>query len=114
MADEIVYVDVADGMKRMMNNPKLYIKLLNKFRQETKLDALGESLAAGDLEKARNAAHTIKGVAANMSLSELYRQCQELESQIKARSVAPGQFETLENVLAQTLKEVDKVIAQYD
>jgi HPt (histidine-containing phosphotransfer) domain-containing protein len=113
MADEIVYVDFAEGVKRVMNNTKLYTKLLNKFKTDTNLDAMDEALSAGDLEKAQNAAHTLKGLAANLSFTELYRQSLELESQIKARAVAPGQFETLKSVFAQTLQEVDKVLVQY-
>jgi HPt (histidine-containing phosphotransfer) domain-containing protein len=71
MADEKVYVDEADGVKRVMNNLKLYMKLLAKFRNENNLDELNTLLKAGDLEKAQGAAHTIKGLAGNLSLVEL-------------------------------------------
>jgi HPt (histidine-containing phosphotransfer) domain-containing protein len=112
MADEIVYINAAEGMKRVMNNAKLYAKLLGKFKTDTKLDELDAALAGGDWEKAQAAAHTLKGVAANLSLSELFKQSLELETQIKAKAVAPSQFEALKTVFAQTLEEADKVIAQ--
>jgi HPt (histidine-containing phosphotransfer) domain-containing protein len=112
MADEIVYVNFAEGVKRVMNNAKLYVKLLTKFKNDTKLDDLESSLAAGDFETAQNAAHTIKGVAANLSLTELFKQSLELETQIKAKSVNPAQLETVKTVFTQTLQEVEKVIAQ--
>jgi HPt (histidine-containing phosphotransfer) domain-containing protein len=112
MADEIVYINFDEGVKRVMNNAKLYVKLLTKFKTDTKLDELDSSLAAGDLEKAQTAAHTIKGVAANLSLAELFKQSLELETQIKAKSVNPAQLETVKAVFAQTLQEVEKVIAQ--
>jgi HPt (histidine-containing phosphotransfer) domain-containing protein len=112
MADNAVYLDYADGIKRVMNNAKLYVKLLTKFMNDTKLDDLETALAAGDMEKAQAAAHTIKGVAANLSLAELFKQTLELESQVKAQSVDPSQMETVKTVFAATLQEVDRVIAE--
>jgi HPt (histidine-containing phosphotransfer) domain-containing protein len=112
MVDAIVYVDVADGVKRVMNNTKLYVKLLSKFRADTKLDDLGAALAAGDLGKAQNAAHTLKGVAANLSLSEMFKQCLELETQIKAGTVNMAQMETVKSVFSVTLQEIDKIISE--
>jgi HPt (histidine-containing phosphotransfer) domain-containing protein len=111
--DETVYVNYEEGVKRVLNNGKLYIKLLAKFKAETNLDDLGAALAAGDMEKARAAAHTIKGVAANLSLIELYRQALEIETQIKARSVEEGALEAVKTVYGETIKNVEKVIEQY-
>ena len=109
MAD-IVYLDFAEGVKRVMNNSKLYVKLLAKFK-ETKLDDLEAALIAGEMEKAQAAAHTIKGVAANLSLTELFKQSLELETQIKAGNVDLKQMEAVKTVMAATLAEADKVIA---
>jgi HPt (histidine-containing phosphotransfer) domain-containing protein len=112
MADGVVYVNFDEGVKRVMNNAKLYVKLVTKFKNDTKLDDLEAALASGDMEKARTAAHTIKGVAANLSLSELWKQSLELETQIKDGTVKNGQMEILKAAFTQTLQEVDKVIAQ--
>jgi HPt (histidine-containing phosphotransfer) domain-containing protein len=112
MADTIIYLDFADGVKRVVNNTKLYVKLLTKFKNDTKLDNLEAALAAGNLETAQGAAHTLKGVAANLSLTELFKQSLELETQIKAKSVNPDQLETVKSVFALTIQEVDKVIAE--
>jgi len=110
MAEDAVYIDFADGVKRVMNNTKLYVKFLTKFKNETKLDDLEAAVAAGDLEKARNAAHTIKGVAANLSLAELYKQTLALETQIKGGAADPAQLNTVKTAFAKTLQEIDKVI----
>ena len=112
MADAIVYIDIADGVKRVMNNAKLYFKLLAKFKEETNLDDLEAALAAGEMEKAQNASHTLKGVAGNLSLAELFKQCLELENQIKAKAPSPEQIETVRNVFAATMQEVDRVVAE--
>jgi HPt (histidine-containing phosphotransfer) domain-containing protein len=112
MADGAVYVNVAEGSARIMNNIKLYVKLLTKFRNDNNLNDLEAAVAAGDLAKAQSAAHTVKGVAANLALSELFKQCLELETQIKGGTVNPAQMETVKTVFAATLKEIDKVTAE--
>jgi HPt (histidine-containing phosphotransfer) domain-containing protein len=113
MADNVIYIDVAEGVKRVMNNTKLYVKLLTKFKDDKNLTELEDALAAGDLQRAQASAHTLKGLAANLSLTELYKQSLALETQIKAGSVDPDQEEAVKNVYSQTLVETDKVIAQY-
>jgi HPt (histidine-containing phosphotransfer) domain-containing protein len=112
MADDVIYINFDEGVKRVMNNAKLYVKLLTKFKADTNLDELNAAFGADDLEKAQVQAHTIKGIAANLSLSELFKQILELETQIKAKSVDPAQIETVKTVFAATLAEADKVIGQ--
>ncbi|MDR2434104.1 MAG: Hpt domain-containing protein [Treponema sp.] len=112
MADEVIYVDFGEGVKRVMNNAKLYVKLLTKFKNDTRLDDLAAALGAANLEQAKSEAHKIKGLAANLSLTELYKQSLELETQIKAGAVEPGQLETVQAAFTQTVQEIEKVIAQ--
>jgi len=113
MADNIVYINIEEGVKRLMNNTSLYAKLLAKFKEDTRLNELDAALNIGDMEKAKTAVHTLKGLAANLALTELHKQSLEIETQIKAGKVNPDQINIVKNVYAQTLKEVDKVIAQY-
>jgi len=112
MAD-VVYINVEDGTKRVMNNTKLYAKLLTKFKDDQNITNIESLLAAGDLSGAQVATHTLKGLSANLSLTELNKQVVELEVQIKAGSVKPDQYGIVKSVYDQTMTEVDKVIAQY-
>jgi len=112
MAVDAVYVNVAEGSARVMNNIKLYVKLITKFRNDNNLNDLDAAIAEGDMVKAQNAAHTIKGVAANLAFAELFKQCLELETQIKGGAVKPAQLETVKTVFAATLREIDKVISE--
>ena len=110
---EVILINAEEGKKRVMNNGKLYAKLLTKFRDGTKLDGLIDSAAAQDWEKAQAAAHTIKGIAANLSLIELFNQSLDVETQIKGKSLRDESLESLKSCFAETLTEVEKVIAQY-
>jgi HPt (histidine-containing phosphotransfer) domain-containing protein len=112
MADDVVYIDFADGLKRVVNNTKLYVKLLAKFKSDNKLNDLEAAIASGDMEKARNMAHTIKGVAANLSLTELFKQSLALETQIKGGAADPAQLDTVKTAFAKTLQEIDRIISE--
>ena len=113
MADPIVYIDAADGLKRVNNNKSLYVKLLNKFKTETYFDDLSAALSIQDFDKAKASAHTIKGIAANLSLLELQKQALNVETQIKNNSLDPLALDSLAACYAETLAEIDKVIMQY-
>ncbi|MDR1429889.1 MAG: Hpt domain-containing protein [Spirochaetaceae bacterium] len=108
-----IYIDLEEGLKRVMNNTKLYVKLLGKFKDETSLDEFLSDLAAGRLDDARIKAHTLKGVSANLSLKQLFLRVQELEVQIKEGRADPVLTETVKTVFARTLEDIGKVIAYY-
>jgi HPt (histidine-containing phosphotransfer) domain-containing protein len=112
-ADGVVYVNMEEGLKRVVNNTKLYIKLLNNFKTDTNSEELLTAVQAGEYEKAQVMAHTIKGIAANLSLTELFKQSLDLETQIKNRAVSAGIQEAFKGCFNETLTAIDKVIEQY-
>ena len=109
MAD-VVYVNEEEGKKRVMNNGKLYVKLLTKFKNDTKLDDLLEFAGEQEWEKAQIVVHTIKGIAANLSLTELFNQSLDVETQIKGKSLKNESLESLKACFAETLVQVESVI----
>ena len=109
---ELVYINKEEGIKRVMNNAKLYAKLLTKFKDGTNLNDLLSFVDAQDWEKAQGAAHTIKGIAANLSLTELFNQSLDAETQIKGKSLKNETLEKLKTCFAETLVQVEKVIAE--
>ena len=109
---EVVYVNQEEGKKRVMNNAKLYAKLLDKFKADKNLDDIVAFVGVQDWEKAQASAHTLKGIAANLSLTELFNQSLDVETQIKEKSLKPESLESLKACFAETLVAVDKVIAQ--
>jgi len=110
---DVVYINEEEGKKRVMNNGKLYAKLLNKFKADTNLETLAASAEAEDWEKAKVAAHTLKGIAANLSLTELFNQSLDVESQIKNKALKSESLDKLKACFAETIVQVEKVITQY-
>jgi HPt (histidine-containing phosphotransfer) domain-containing protein len=109
----VVYVDLEEGLKRVINNTKLYVRLLGKFKADADLEGILSTLEGGDYENAQIKAHTLKGIAANLSLKELFKHTLELETQIKQKSVAPEVPGAIRECYGETVKYVDKVITQY-
>ena len=108
----VEYVNEEEGKKRVMNNGKLYAKLLAKFKVDTNLSTFVDLVEAQNWEKAQIAIHTIKGIAANLSLTELFNRSIDVEAQVKGRALKPGALEGLKTCHAETLIEVEKVIAK--
>ncbi|MDR2518802.1 MAG: Hpt domain-containing protein [Spirochaetaceae bacterium] len=110
-----IYVDQAEGLKRVMHNTALYVRLLNKFKIDfdTKVGDLVAAASAGDYEKAQVLAHTLKGTAANLSLTELFKQSLEVETQIKNKAPDPESLERIKACFDETLAAIDMVLQQY-
>lgn len=76
--------DVDDGLARCMNNKSLFERLLKKVPDNIeKLEVLS-FIDAGDYATAFSNAHTIKGVAGNLSLTPLFTAYSEIVALLRA------------------------------
>jgi HPt (histidine-containing phosphotransfer) domain-containing protein len=113
MSEQLVYINYAEGVKRVMNNAALFNKLLGKFTEDkNSINDLDTALEQKDFTKAKAVVHTIKGVAANLSLTELNKQSLKLEAQLKDDKADPDLVTIFKDVYSQTKDEVEKVIAE--
>jgi len=111
--DDVVYINAEEGINRVMNNVKLYTSLLGKFINDPNMNNFENAAAKGDMEEARGCIHSLKGLAANLSLLELNKQAADIELQIKAGEIKSGQLESLKDVYDKTISEIDKVVNKY-
>lgn len=65
-------VDYHDAMRRFDGNEALYRRLAGKFADDPHFPALERALVADDTETALREAHSLKGVAGNLSFRALY------------------------------------------
>jgi len=84
------YMNVNDAMGRLGNNKKLYGMLLKKFNGTAMLEDLKSKLASGDVAGSQAQAHTIKGLAANLSLQDLREKAEAIELVIKTSGAIQG------------------------
>lgn len=60
-----------NGTAMRLVKTELLTRLLRLFEEDTSLEDIDNAIAAGDVESAFRAAHTLKGVALNLGFTEL-------------------------------------------
>lgn len=70
--------DIDDAMRRFQGNEGLYKRLLAKFPEQTVNLKSVEYFEKEDFETALENVHTLKGLAANLSLANLYEAYSEV------------------------------------
>jgi ABC-type amino acid transport substrate-binding protein/DNA-binding response OmpR family regulator/HPt (histidine-containing phosphotransfer) domain-containing protein len=77
--------DLADGLKRLQGNKKLYRKLLLKFTADynTVANEIRQVLDAEDFDQAHSLVHNLKGLAGNLAATELQAAAMNLEKLVK-------------------------------
>ena len=99
------YINEQDAMSRLSNNKSLYLRLLKKFDGNKMLDDLLTKIESGDVVSAEASAHTLKGIAANLSLEDLRFHAEAIDSKLKTGNI---NVDTSEIVLSNT-KTVEAV-----
>ncbi|WP_407382935.1 Hpt domain-containing protein [Ruminococcus sp.] len=78
--------DTKEGLGRCYGNEALYLRLVGMIPAEANFEKLSQALNAGDLDAAFEAAHALKGVLGNLSLTPMYETCSELTELLRART----------------------------
>ena len=78
--------NTAEGLSRCAGNEALYLKLVGMIPAEANFDKLQAALQAGDLDSAFEAAHALKGVLGNLSLTPMYQVSVEITELLRART----------------------------
>ena len=77
---------VEEGLARCMGNEAFYLRLVSVIQNEKNFDTLKESLEAGNLDTAFEAAHALKGVTGNLALTPLYKPVFEITELLRAHT----------------------------
>jgi signal transduction histidine kinase/CheY-like chemotaxis protein len=82
---EIAGINVADGLNRVAGNRRLYRDLLGQFaaKQRDAAAQISTAFESGDLKLAERIAHTVKGVAGNLGITEVQSAAQRLEKLLR-------------------------------
>lgn len=81
---EVTGSDYKDVLSRLMNDA-LVGKFAIKFLEDKSFEQLKEAVAVNDVENAFRAAHTLKGVTANLSFSKLRESSSNMTEQLRPR-----------------------------
>ena len=77
--------DLAEGLRRLQGNRKLYRKLLLDFNRQyaSTADNIQQALSANDLNQVHSLVHSIKGLAGNLSAIDLHSAATEMDALVK-------------------------------
>ena len=108
----VTLIDLDDGLGRVRGNKKLFVRMLGLFMDSTEFAALEEALGQGDIAKIEHSAHTIKGIAGNLSLTALFNVSTELMQQARNGATQQATIDEYRATLEATKGRVTEVIAQ--
>jgi PAS domain S-box-containing protein len=106
---EIAGVNQADGLKRVVGNKRLYCDLLAQFaaKQGNAAVRISTALEGGDLKLAERIAHTVKGVAGNLGIGQVFTAAEKLETAIREGSaMEPALLEEFTLVLDRQVEAI--------
>jgi PAS domain S-box-containing protein len=110
--------NLADGLKRLQKNKRLYRKLLLSFATDYNAVAneIRQALDAEDFDQAHSQVHNLKGLAGNLAATELQAAAMNMEKLVKGidkKTPSPKQlnlrFSELENALNQALESAQSL-----
>ncbi len=86
LPDFLPGIDIAAGLPRVAGNKKLYLKLLLQVSGEGPKvqEKLNAAIMAGDANTVREVAHSLKGSAGNLAITDVARAAEQLELAAKA------------------------------
>ncbi|MDE1920167.1 MAG: Hpt domain-containing protein [Candidatus Omnitrophica bacterium] len=115
MSEEII--DLKDVLERVQDDKELLNELLDIYIEDfvIKRKALGEAIAAQDIAKIKEVAHSMKGASGNISAKPMYAACLQLETLAKENktdgmqgvaSSIDGYFEEIKSFSARFKKDL--------
>ena len=119
-ADEVILPEIPginqpDGLRRVVGNKQLYRDLLAQFaaKQCDTAPQISAALESGDRKLAERIAHTVKGVAGNMGIIEVFAVAEKLEGAIRdAGAVEPVLIEEFTLVVSRQVQAIRQAMRE--
>lgn len=105
-------IDVAEGMRRVMNSKKLYLKLLKRFDVRQMADELINSMNGTDFSAIRSNAHALKGVAANLAFTELKNTAFAIEEKAKNEAGCADMIVSLDEAAIRAVQSIEALLKE--
>lgn len=111
---ELDCVNVAEGLTRLGNDAALFTKLLIGLRNMLERPQPEfENAMSGDMINATaRFIHTVKGIAGNLSVTELFRISSELEADMRTHQPRKRKYDEYREICAEVFTELDKKVAK--
>ena len=80
--------DVEDGLERCLDDEAFYLELIDMALDDECFGELSQAVRARDKKAAFRAAHALKGIVANVSLTPLYKEISEMTELLRSEQEA--------------------------
>ncbi len=87
-----VGANAAEVINRLGGDPTLVMLFLEKFQEDGSFRALCAALDSGKTEEGFRAAHTLKGISANLGLQSLFVKASEMTELLHTGAVSKARF----------------------
>ncbi len=93
--------DTEDGLKRCMNNEAFYLRLVSMGICDKNFDRLLAAVEGKNAKEAFEAAHALKGVMGNLSLTPIYAPLSKLTEALRGKDEMVDVSTELNQMMAQ-------------
>lgn len=107
--------DVEGTLHRFMNNDALFLKFILKFKDDQNYAILKKHLDDKNYEEAFKAAHTLKGVSANLGLNPIFERASAVTELLRgkdASEVDAAKVEEEKNALEEAYQRFIRIIEE--
>lgn len=98
-------IEYENGVHRLCGKEDLYQRFLKKFIEDESFNELKMNIEQNRYAEAFKCAHTLKGIAGNLSMERLYEPCCELVEVLRN-----GQYDAIDEFFKQVSEAYEKVI----
>ena len=108
------YIDVDTALTRVRGNKKLYKKMLEMFMGGAEFGQFDEAIEGGDIARAADVAHGIKGMTGNLGLDRLYEISASITENLRHGNKDEAELAQYHEALEVTKSEVAKLIIELE
>lgn len=99
-------VDIEEGIERFVGNESMYIKFLVKFKDDPTFETLKKSVESGSNEEIYRRAHTLKGIAGNLSIKSVYKKSIDIMDCVRNNN------ENIKNQMEELDKDYNRIVEE--
>ena len=90
-----------EGLARCMNNEAFYLRMVSMGLGDKNFERLQKAVSEGDTKEAFEAAHALKGVIGNLSLTPIYTPLNELTELLRGKEEMPDTGDLTDRIMEQ-------------
>ncbi len=104
---ERIGVNIEKTLARFMNKEEMFMRFVGKFLDEDSFHKLSAAVREKDYEEAFKHAHTLKGVSANLGLTNVFECAGAVTDELRE---APYDEDAIENIMTDLSEKYKKTV----